>query len=69
MPGRISSPTVNSNGLLPSTSMPPLTSGHPIKIDSGNTSNTSSAAGADLISRAVNRASPNGVGVSIDMTV
>ena len=33
MPSQVSSPTVNSNGLLPSTRMPPLTSGHPIKVE------------------------------------
>mgnify|MGYP004088970889 FL=1 len=67
MPSQVSSPTVNSNGLLPSTRMLPLTSGHPIKVENNSTSNT--AAGSDLISRVVNQASPNGIGVSIDITV
>tara|TARA_Y100000588_G_scaffold393580_1_gene510135 strand:- start:2941 stop:3090 length:150 start_codon:yes stop_codon:yes gene_type:complete len=49
--------------------MPPLTSGSPLKVDVNSSSNKSSAAGADLISRVVNQASPNGVGVSIDIVV
>ena len=69
MPGQVSSRSINANGLIPRATMPPLTSGSPLKVDVNSSSNKSSAAGADLISRVVNQASPNGVGVSIDIVV
>jgi hypothetical protein len=57
---------VNSNGLIPKASMPPLTSARPLKADARGDANTSSAAGGDLISRVIVQGSKN-VGGNIDV--
>lgn len=58
---------VNSNGLIPRASMPPLVSPRPIKPDPNGNSNTSTAAAGDLISKVVGQAF-QGVGGNIDLT-
>ena len=59
---------VNSNGLIPRSSMPPLTNPRPLKADPNGTANTDTAAGADLIARVVSQSSL-GIGVKIDLIV
>jgi hypothetical protein len=57
---------VNSNGLIPRATTPPLISPRPLKSDPSGTSNTNTAAGGDLIARVVGQAS-QGVGGNIDV--
>ena len=48
---------VNSNGLIPSSSMPPLTNPRPLKADPNGTANTDTAASGNLIVRVVSHSS------------
>ena len=57
--------SVNSNGLIPKASMPPLVNPSPLKPDANGNSNTDTA--ADLIARVVGQ-SPQGVGENVDLT-
>lgn len=59
---------INSNGLIPRSSMPPLTQPRPLKADPNGTANTNTAAGGDLIAKVVSQSSM-GVGVNIDIIV
>jgi hypothetical protein len=56
--------SVNSNGLIPKASMPPLVSPSPLKPDANGNSNT---AAGDLIARVVGQ-STQGVGENVDLT-
>lgn len=66
MPGGASI-NVNSNGLIPRSSMPPLVSPKPLKADANGDSNTSTAAAGDLISKVVGQGF-QGVGGNVDLT-
>ena len=59
---------INSNGLIPRSSMPPLTQPRPLKSDPNGTANTHTAAGGDLIAKVVSQSSM-GVGVNIDLII
>lgn len=67
MPSRVAL-NVNSNGLIPKASVPPLVNSRPLKVDANGDSNTPVAAGGDLIARVVGQA-PNGVGGNVDLTI
>ena len=57
--------SVNSNGLIPKASMPPLVNPSPLKPDANGNSNTDTA--ADLIARVVGQPT-QGVGENVDLT-
>ena len=57
---------VNSNGLIPRSSMPPLVSTTPLKSDANGNSNTVSAAAGDLIGKVVSQGA-QGVGSNVDL--
>lgn len=59
--------SVNSNGLIPRASMPPLVSSRPLKPDANGSSNTDTAAAGDLIAKAL-KPSSLGVGENVDLT-
>lgn len=59
--------SVNSNGLIPKASMPPLVNPSPLKPDANGNSNTDTAAAGDLIARVVGQ-STQGVGENVDLT-
>jgi hypothetical protein len=59
---------INSNWLIPRSSMPLLTNPRPLKADSNGTANTDTAVGGDLIAKVVSQSSV-GVGVKIDLIV
>ena len=67
MPGGVDF-TINSNGLTARPQMPSLTSLRPITSDTNSTANSTSAAGADLMTKVVKGAF-NGVGGNVDITV
>ena len=58
---------VNTNGLIPRASMPPLVSPRPLKTDASGDANTGTAAGGDLISKVVGQGF-QGVGGNVDLT-
>jgi hypothetical protein len=58
---------VNSNGLIPRASMPPLTSPRPLKTDPNGNANTNSAAGGDLVAKVVGQ-SAQGIGSIVDFS-
>lgn len=59
---------IKSNGLIPRVDMPPLVSPRPLKTDANGDSNTSAAAGGDLIAKVVGQA-PKGIGGNVDLTI
>ncbi len=59
--------SINSNGLIPTASMPQLVSPRPLKSDANGNSNTDTAAAGDLIARVVGQ-STQGVGENVDLT-